>query len=117
MMAAMPSPTVALVSGDLLFASRLRAALGGGVQVALVAGADVPEVATVFVDLNGAVEARLALIRMLRARPGVRIVGFCGHDQREVRVRAMEHGADEVVTNGSLQQAAQRLVTEAHSHG
>ena len=113
MMAAMTAPDVALVSGDLLFASRLRATLGAG-TVALVAGATVPEVRTVFVDLNSDVETRLLLVADLRARGDVRIIGFCQHDDREVRIRAMEHGADQVVTNGSLQEAALRLAGREH---
>jgi DNA-binding response OmpR family regulator len=109
MMAAMPVPDVALVSGDLLFASRLRAVLAP-IPVVLSTAGEVPESDTVFVDLNQDVEARIALISRLRARGAGRIIGFCQHDERAVRVRAMEHGADQVVTNGALQQAAVRLV-------
>ncbi len=110
MMAAMPTPDVALVSGDLLFASRLRAVLAPATELVLATGSDVPEVSTVFVDLNQEVDARIDLISELRARGGTRIIGFCQHDERAVRVRAMEHGADQVVTNGALQQAALRLI-------
>ena len=110
MMAAMDSPLVALVSGDLLFASRLRATLGSSVPLTVVRGGTVPVADTVFVDLNDDVEARLATIRELRARGGTRVIGFCQHDQRELRIRAMAGGADQVVTNGALQQAAVRLV-------
>jgi DNA-binding response OmpR family regulator len=111
MMAAMASPDVALVSGDLLFASRLRAALAGSADVRLMGGGAVPSEATVFVDLNEDVEARIALIRSLRnGGEAVLIIGFCGHDERELRVRAMEEGADQVVTNGALQEAAARLI-------
>ncbi|MDQ6856221.1 MAG: hypothetical protein M3Z57_04015 [Candidatus Dormibacteraeota bacterium] len=105
----MPAPDVALVSGDLLFASRLRAALAP-IAVLLSAPGEVPESDTVFVDLNQDVEARLALISALRARGATRIIGFCQHDERAVRVRAMERGANQVVTNGALQEAALRLV-------
>ena len=109
MMAAMDRPRVALVSADLLFASRLRASLAGTADVRLAGAAEVPEEATVFVDLNDDVEVRLRLIAGLRAR-AARVIGFCNHEEREVRVRAMQHGADEVVTNGALQQAALRLL-------
>ena len=109
-MAAMATSHVALVSRDLMFASRLRAALAGSAEVDIVASGEVPEAATVFVDLNDDVEARLELISRLRARGDVRLIGFCQHDERGVRVRAMERGADQVVTNGALQQAAVRLV-------
>jgi DNA-binding NarL/FixJ family response regulator len=106
----MPTPDVALVSSDLLFASRLRTALAPVTQLVLAVEGDVPEAGTVFVDLNDQVDARIDLIRALRARGGTRIIGFCQHDERAVRVRAMEHGADQVVTNGALQQAALRLI-------
>jgi DNA-binding response OmpR family regulator len=110
MMAAMATSHVALVSDDLMFASRLRAALAGKVDVSVVASGDALEAGTVFVDLNDDVEARLALIASLRARGGVRVIGFCQHDERAVRVQAMERGADQVVTNAALPEAAVRLV-------
>lgn len=112
MMAMMSTPDVALVTADLLFAGRLRATLGAG-SLTLVRDGDVPSVGTVFVDLNGDVDARLALIAQLRARGGMRIIGFCQHDARAVRIRAMECGADQVVTNGTLQESALRLLTGA----
>ncbi len=112
MMAAMAVTDVALVSTDLLFASRLRAALAALASVSLATGGELPASATVFVDLNDDVDARIDLIASLRARRrDVRIIGFCGHTEREVRVRAMEQGADQVVTNGALQQAAPRLLS------
>ena len=73
-------------------------------------GGEPPDAGIVFVDLNQDVEARLALIGALHARDGTRVVGFCQHDQRDVRIRAMESGADQVVTNGSLQQTALRVL-------
>jgi DNA-binding response OmpR family regulator len=105
----MAAPDVALVSGDLLFASRLRAVLAP-VGVVLAAAGEIPEADTVFVDLNHDVDARIDLISRLRARGASRIIGFCQHDERAVRVRAMKHGADQVVTNGALQKAAVRLI-------
>ena len=110
MMAAMAAPNVALVSSDLLLASRLRAALAGIATVSVVAGQEVPPAAVVFIDLNADADARIDLIAALSARGERRIIGFCQHDDRAVRVRAMERGADQVVTNGALQQAALRLV-------
>ena len=109
-MLAMDRPRVALVSGDLLLGSRLRAALAGSAEVIVATGGDLPHAGIVFVDLNQDVEVRLALIAALHAREGTRVVGFCQHDQRDVRIRAMESGADQVVTNGSLQQAALRVL-------
>lgn len=110
MMAAMAGPNIALVSSDLLLASRLRAALRGIATVAVVAGEEVPPAEVVFIDLNTDADSRIELIAALRARGEGRIIGFCQHDDRAVRVRAMERGADQVVTNGALQQAALRLV-------
>jgi DNA-binding NarL/FixJ family response regulator len=108
----MASPDVAMVTGDLLFASRLRTALAASAVVTVVRTGDVSATAgTVFVDLNDDVDARLALIGVLREqRTAVRIIGFCQHDERGVRVRAMKQGADQVVTNGALQAAAVRLL-------
>jgi DNA-binding NarL/FixJ family response regulator len=106
----MASPNIALVSSDLLLASRLRAALAGVATLSVVAGDQVPPAAVVFIDLNADADSRIELIAALRARGERRIIGFCQHDERAVRVRAMERGADQVVTNGALQQAAVRLV-------
>jgi DNA-binding NarL/FixJ family response regulator len=110
MMAAMATPNVAVVSGDLLLASRLRAALTGIADVAVVAAGNVPRAELLFIDLNDDADARIALIGELRRRGPGRIIGFCQHDERAVRIRAMEEGADQVVTNGALQEAALRLV-------
>jgi len=110
MMAAMANLNVAVVSRDLLLASRLRAALAGVADVAVVAGGVVPAAEAVFIDLNEDAGPRIELIAALRARGQERIIGFCQHDERAVRIRAMEQGADQVVTNGALQEAALRLV-------
>ncbi len=110
MMAAMPVPDVALVSGDLLLASRLRAVLAPVAPLVVANEGSLPQSGTVFVDLNQDVDARIGLIGELRARGGTTIIGFCQHDDRAVRVRAMKQGADQVVTNGALQQAAARLI-------
>ncbi|HEY8675765.1 MAG TPA: hypothetical protein VIO13_07335 [Candidatus Dormibacteraeota bacterium] len=106
----MATPNVAVVSGDLLLASRLRAALIGIADVAVVAAGNVPRAELLFIDLNDDADARIALIGELRRRGPGRIIGFCQHDERAVRIRAMEEGADQVVTNGALQEAALRLV-------
>ena len=75
----------------------------------LVAGDEVPDVAVVFVDLNSAVERRLALIARLRVeRPDLEIVGFSHHGDRDLRRRARASGATRVVNNGALQAVALR---------
>src|SRR5580704_11629476 len=87
MMGGMGSPgAVALVSSDLMFASQVSTTMrnAGGSSV-LVVGDSVPDVDLVFVDLNTAADARLALIHRLRQeRPDVEIVGFCHHADREL---------------------------------
>ena len=79
MMGGMVSPgTVALVSDDLMFASRLSTTMrhAGGSAV-MVTGDAVPDVAVLFVDLNTATDRRLALIGRIHAeRPDLEIVGF-----------------------------------------
>ena len=111
MMGGMVSPgTVALVSDDLMFASQLSTAMrrAGGSAV-LVAGDAVPDVALVFVDLNTAVERRLALIGQLHgARPELEIVGFSHHGDLDLRRRARAAGAIRVVNNGSIRTVALR---------
>jgi DNA-binding NtrC family response regulator len=111
MMGGMASPgTVALVSDDLMFASQLSTTMrrAGGSAV-LVTGESVPDVSLVFVDLNSAIERRLALIGRLRGeRPDLEIVGFSQHGDLELRRRARASGATRVVNNGSIQVVALR---------
>ena len=103
--------TVALVSDDLMFASQLsttmRRAGGGAVRVV---HDEVPDSDLVFVDLNSAVERRLALIGRIRSlRPDLEIVGFCQHGDIDLRRRARASGATRVINNGALQVVALRL--------
>jgi hypothetical protein len=111
MMGGMASPgTVALVSDDLMFASQLSTTMrrAGGSAV-LVSGDSIPDVSLVFVDLNSAVEPRLALIGRLHGeRPDLEIVGFSHHGDLELRRRARASGATRVVNNGSIQAVALR---------
>jgi DNA-binding NarL/FixJ family response regulator len=104
------NPEVALVSGDLILASRLSSALAGLATLRMVDGSGLPTATTVFVDLNDDADARIELISALRSRGAARLIAFCQHDERELRIRAMAQGADQVVTNGALAQAALRLV-------
>ena len=103
---------MALIGDDLMFASQLQAAMSSvGGSCALVVGERVPKADCVFVDLNRERERRLELIATLRAeRPAQEIVGFCHHDERLVRRRALEAGATRVINNGALQAVALRLV-------
>jgi CheY-like chemotaxis protein len=112
MMDGMGSPgAVALVSSDLMFASQITTTMRkAGGNALVVVGDAVPEVDVVFVDLNTAVDARLALIARLRQeRPDLEIVGFCHHAERELRRRARAAGATRVINNGALQTVALRL--------
>lgn len=107
----MVSPgTVALVSDDLMFASRLSTTMrGAGGSAVLVRGDAVPDVALLFVDLNSAIEPRLALIARLRSeRPDLEIVGFSHHLEIDLRRRARAAGANRVVNNGSIGAVALR---------
>jgi DNA-binding NarL/FixJ family response regulator len=111
MMGGMGSPgTVALVSDDLMFASQLSTAMrvAGGTAV-LVSGDSVPDVALVFVDLNSAIDRRLALISRVRGEhPDLEIVGFSHHGDLDLRRRARAAGATRVVNNGSIRTVALR---------
>ncbi len=112
MMGGMGSPgAVALVSDDLMFASQLSTTMrrAGGSAIVVAGDAAVPDVDLVFVDLNTAIELRLALIQRLRAeRPALEIVGFSYHGDLDLRRRARASGANRVVNNGSIQAVALR---------
>lgn len=103
--------SAALVSDDLMFASQLQAAMRrAGGSLALVVGDKVPLADTVFVDLNRDAERRIELIAGLRReRPDLGIVGFCHHQERKLRRRALAAGATRIVNNGALQVVALRL--------
>lgn len=103
--------SAALVSDDLMFASQLQAAMKRARgNLALVVGTAVPKADTVFVDLNTQTESRLELIAEIRReRPGIEIVGFCHHAERQLRRRALAAGATRIVNNGALQVVALRL--------
>ena len=103
--------SAALISDDLMFASQLQVAMRRARgSLALVVGNVVPEVSTVFVDLNTQADARVELIDALRReRPSIDIVGFCHHGERELRRRALAAGATRIVNNGALQVVALRL--------
>jgi len=108
----MAGRSVALVGDDLMFASQLQAAMSKvGGSCALVVGDRVPVADCVFVDLNREQEERLELIAALRSeRPQQEIVGFCHHEEKLLRRRALDAGATRVINNGALQAVALRLV-------
>jgi DNA-binding NarL/FixJ family response regulator len=104
---------IALVSGDLMFRSQLAAALvRTGAELEAFPGHELPdaEFDTTFVDLNADTPYRLGLIARLREqRPGMEIVAFCHHGEKDLRLQAMQLGASSCVTNGALQAIALRL--------
>ena len=110
----MDSPQrVALLGTDLLLASRLRSALSGGGVCLIEATRDdlLPPVPLLFVDLNHDAEDRLEAISRLRGRnPSATIVGFCNHEEKGLIRRAVAAGANHAVANGSLPEAALRLL-------
>ena len=110
----MDSPQrVALLGTDLLLASRLRSALSGGGVCLIEATRDdlLPPVPLLFVDLNHDAEDRLEAISRLRSRnPSATIVGFCNHEEKGLIRRAVAAGANHAVANGSLPEAALRLL-------
>ncbi len=107
---------VALLGSDLLMASRLRAALAPlGVSVSATADEDrLPAASRIFVDLNQDASERIEAIgRILARHPRSRVIGFCDHDEKEVRRQAIAAGATEVVANRHLARAAVRLTALA----
>ena len=108
---------IGLVGTDLMLRSRVVAALGGIPLQRVGAVADVPVDGTVdapcvFVDLNSHPEQGLNTISDLRAAfPAAELIGFCSHQDREMRQQAMAAGADRVITNGTLQAEVLRWVT------
>jgi DNA-binding NarL/FixJ family response regulator len=103
---------VALLSDDLMFRSQLEAAVtkAGGEMVAVTAPEAVPDVDSVFVDLNADSPHRLGFIATLREqRPSINIVAFCHHGEKQLREAAMNVGASSCITNGALQAVALRL--------
>jgi DNA-binding NarL/FixJ family response regulator len=107
---------IVLISADLMFATRLEAVLRPSGVALRTRPTRWPYESTgaVVVDLNDDAENRLALIADVRARDAaVPIVGFCEHQEKQRRTAAMAAGATQVVTNGSLQAVALRLIGAA----
>lgn len=102
---------VALWGNDLILASQVQAvARDAGVEFTLCRGADVPASDVVFVDLNFDDSGITTIGQVRAAQPEANIVGFCGHEEKVRRQRAMEAGASSCVTNGSVAATARRLM-------
>jgi hypothetical protein len=64
----------------------------------------------VFIDLNKGPDAVAQI--PAAALSGAQVVGFCGHEAKDVRQAAMIAGATLCVTNGTLAESARRLIIE-----
>ncbi len=95
------------VTDDLIFGERIAVvARAIGVEATVQRGDEALPGGTVgeqrisrcLVDLNGAGDEPLAVVRRLRAAlPGVSMVGYCSHAQRELAEQALVAGCDEVL--------------------
>ncbi len=109
--------TLALLSSDLLMGSRVAAA-AGRFSGRMVPFGERLDDTVVVVDLNpirgkDSADEMLDMIRKIRSRePEAVVIGFCGHDEKMLRIAAMEAGADQVVTNGGLADAVARLLSQ-----
>ncbi len=95
------------VTDDLIFGERIAVvARAIGVEATVQRGEEsLPggtggeqRISRCLVDLNGAGDEPLAVVRRLRAAlSGVPIVGYCSHAQRELAEQALAAGCDEVL--------------------
>lgn len=104
----MSVPDVVLLEDNLIFGSRIRAALPD-VAMRTVYRLDglVPAVqqvaaATVILDLGGGAPERLDAVRMLRATTTARIVGIIGHKERAGRIAAAQAGCHVVLPHSAV---------------
>lgn len=104
----MDAPDVVLLEDNLIFGSRIRAALKG-VPLrsvyrldSLVAAAQQAAATTVILDLSGGAPDRLAAVRALRATTRARIIGIAGHKERAVRAAAAQAGCHAVLPHSAV---------------
>jgi hypothetical protein len=99
---------VAFLGQDLIMFSKVAAVardLGCELVRGRRDGADL-----VFVDLNLGADS-VAEVESAAAG-GAQVVGFCGHEAKDVRQAAMAAGATICVTNGMLVETARRLIAK-----
>ena len=108
------SRQVGLITDDLIFQSQIEGPVTRHGAMLAVSSSDFlpPESELIFVDLNREADARLEYIRNLRRENAEAvIVGFCEHENRATRIRGMENGASQVVTNRWVATVADRLLS------
>ncbi len=112
---------VVAVIGDLLFGSRVQAALSAtGHDVRLVgdpvrASGEVPSADVVVVDLTDARVDPAELLGMLRSQAGserARALAFYSHVDVDTRRRALDAGFDVVVPRSRMARESPRLIAE-----
>jgi hypothetical protein len=99
---------IAFLGQDLLMFSKVSAVardLGCELVRGRIDGSEL-----VFVDLNPG-SGSVAQVEAAAAS-GAAVVGFCGHEEKDIRQAAMAAGASICVTNGAVVQTAQRLIAE-----
>jgi CheY-like chemotaxis protein len=110
-------PAVLVAVRDLVFRSKIHAAAERlGVPVTLAPrGAPLADTAralgpgTVIVDLGE--PGILDQIRAARATPGLRVIGFLGHLEKELAAAAEAAGVDEVLSRGQFVSRLDDLLT------
>jgi hypothetical protein len=101
---------------DLLFGSGVVTSLGAaGHEAVLVGDADglARELAgadVLVVDLTADVAERIAVVRGVLARPGLRTLAFYSHVEADVRAGALEAGFDQVVPRSRMAREGVQLV-------
>ena len=102
---------------DLLFRSKLEAVaaqLGTPLTIAADAGpalAPGSEWSRVLIDLNLSGGDAPAMVRALRAaHPGLPVIGYCSHVQRDVQDRAREAGCTTVLSRSAFVQQLPSLL-------
>lgn len=100
--------SAAVVSVDLVMSSRATAALDA-LKIPRCSPDALSPGDLAVIDLNSAVSAGLERIaRLHEASPGVIVIAYCAHEDKELRVAAKAAGATQVVTNRHLGEALER---------
>ena len=107
---------------DLLFRGKLEAAaaqLGAPLTIAADAGSvprNGPPWSRVLIDLNLSRGDALAIIRDLRAaHPGMPMVGYCSHVQRDLQQQALAAGCTTVLARSAFVQQLPELLQSSGS--
>jgi hypothetical protein len=113
----MVTPPTVLLEDDLMFGSRVRAALAG-LPVRSVYRLDqlLPALGesgatTVILNLSGAPPPTLAAVQALRAAGPVRIIGILGHKERAERAAAKLAGCQVILPHSAVSTRLRALVS------